>query len=156
MAASERVDLLLVTEPGGHLRELVELSAAWEGFRHAWVVSAPADRTYLGIPGDVDVIAAAAPTERSVRALLRNLVLARRVLRTRRPSAVVAAGAVGVPFAWVARAYGVHVIWIECAGSVAMSLSARLAAPCVHRLFVQWPTLAGALGKGEYAGSAFF
>ncbi len=149
------VELLLVSESGGHLRELIEVADAWKGLRHVWVVSTPQSGEELGLSPDAELVAAAWPTHRSVRALLRNAALALKLIQARRPQVVIASGAVGVPFAWIGRLLRVSVLWIECGGGLRPSLSCRLAAPVAHRIFVQWPEMAGMFGKAEYAGSAF-
>jgi beta-1,4-N-acetylglucosaminyltransferase len=95
------------------------------------------------------------PTNRNLLNLARNAVLALRLIRRERPAVMVTTGAgLAVPFAYAARLVGIPVIWVEGLGRVTdLSLSARLSAPIVSRLFVQWPELAARVEKAEYAGS---
>jgi UDP-N-acetylglucosamine:LPS N-acetylglucosamine transferase len=94
------------------------------------------------------------PTTRSLLNLLRNLIVAFRLLRELRPRAVVTAGAgVAVPFAWLARCFGTRVVYVESITRVETpSLSCRLIAPVADRLYVQWPELAAALPKARFVG----
>ena len=144
--------LLLVCSCGGHLMQLVALRDAWGAFDRVWVTFDKSDARTL-LAGE-RVIRAFGPTNRSLVNLLRNLRLARRVLATVRPAAVVTTGAgVAVPFAWLARLRGVPVVYIESFTRIeGLSLSGRLIAPVADRLFVQWPEAAGTGRRTRYAG----
>lgn len=151
--AAPAVDVLAVCSPGGHLFEALALSSAWSGHTQAWVsLDKPDVRSLLARKR---VFFAHGPTERSLRNLVRNLILARRVIREVRPRILVTTGAgVGVPFAWMARLSGAHIIYVESAGRVdGPSLSARLIAPVAHRVYVQWPELTGAVPRARYVGN---
>jgi beta-1,4-N-acetylglucosaminyltransferase len=144
---------LLVASSGGHLHQLCELRDGWAREQRLWVTFDTPDVADV-LPGEV-VRFAFHPTNRSVKNLLRNALLAVRLVRRERPAVMVTTGAgLAVPFAYVARLHGVPVIWVEGLGRVTnLSLSARLVRPVVSRLFVQWPELAERVEKAEYAGS---
>jgi len=95
------------------------------------------------------------PTNRNVPNLLRNLRLARRLLARERPCAIVSTGAgVAVPFAWLGRAMGIPVVYIESVTRISsLSLSGRMIKPVASDLFVQWPELAAAIPGARYEGS---
>lgn len=143
--------LLLVCSCGGHLMQLVALRDAWGAFDRVWVTFDKGDARAL-LAGE-RVVRAYGPTNRSLRNLLRNLRLARRVLGTVRPSAVLTTGAgVAVPFAWLAHLRGVPVVYVESFTRIeGLSLSGRLIAPAADRLFVQWPE-ASSGPRARYAG----
>ena len=104
-APSDRADLLLVCSSGGHLLQLVALRESWGSFTRAWVTFDKSDARSL--LADERVIFAHGPTNRSIRNLLRNLLVAWRVVRDTRPTVMLTTGAgVAVPFAWVARLHG--------------------------------------------------
>src|SRR5688572_22264644 len=157
MGASEPIDVLLVCTGGGHLFQLWSLRDAWEDRKHAWVVASHEGTDVASLLSEERVFAAFSPAARSPRNLIRNLFLARQLLRRLRPTVVVTTGAaVAVPFAWMARARGTRVVWIETlARSEGPSLSCRLAAPVTHRLYVQWPELLESLPRARYAGTVF-
>jgi UDP-N-acetylglucosamine:LPS N-acetylglucosamine transferase len=97
------------------------------------------------------------PTNRSIRNLLLNLVLAWRLLSRLRPSVIVTTGAgVGVPFVWIGRLRGATTIYIESFTRIeGPSLSCRLVLPVADRVFVQWPELERLLPGARFAGTVF-
>ena len=73
--------------------------------RRAWVTFDKSDARSLLADERVDF--AHGPTNRSIKNLLRNLLVAWRVVRDARPKVMLTTGAgVAVPFAWVARLHG--------------------------------------------------
>jgi UDP-N-acetylglucosamine--N-acetylmuramyl-(pentapeptide) pyrophosphoryl-undecaprenol N-acetylglucosamine transferase len=85
---------------------------------------------------------------------VRNLGRALTIVRRCRPRVVLCTGSgIAVPFAWVGRAFGARVIYVECGGRVDRpSLSCRLIAPVAHRCYVQWPELADQVRGASYNG----
>jgi beta-1,4-N-acetylglucosaminyltransferase len=154
---ADTVDVLLVCTGGGHLLQLWSLREAWPEFARAWVVAGHDGSDVESLLAGERVYSAYAPACRSVKNLVRNLVLAQRLLRRLRPKAIVTTGAaVAVPFAWMARARGIPVVWVETlARADRPSLSCRLAAPVADRIYVQWPELLPALPRARYAGTVF-
>ncbi|HWL32763.1 MAG TPA: hypothetical protein VNP89_04080 [Gaiellaceae bacterium] len=153
--ADTRADLLLVCSTGGHLLQLVALRDAWEPFTRAWVTFDKSDARSL--LHDERVTYAYGPTNRSVKNLLRNLVLAWRVVGKVRPRVIVTTGAgVAVPFAWVARLRGASVVYVESLARIeGPSLTYRLIAPIASKRYVQWPELAAELPGTRFAGNVF-
>ena len=151
-----RVDLLLVCSTGGHLQQLFALRLAWRSFSRIWVTFDKSDARSV-LRGE-RVVVAFGPTNRNVPNLLRNLVLAARVLRRCRPRAIVTTGAgVAVPFAWIGRMLGSRVVYVESFTRIEeASLSARLISPIADRVYVQWPELRAKLPRARHAGSVFF
>jgi hypothetical protein len=119
----------LVCSAGGHLAQLHNLRPWWKTLQRVWVTFDTEDARSL-LAGEI-VIPAFHPTTRNVRNLLRNGVLAWRVLRRYRPTAVVSTGAgVAVPFFVLARLLGVKTIYIEVFDRIdGPSLTARLCYP---------------------------
>lgn len=147
--------LLLVADPGGHLFELAGLRDVWSRFPRTWVTVRASDVETL-LP-DEQVVFAHGRTRRSVTNLVRNGLLALRVIRRLQPDVVMTTGAaLSVPFAWIGRLYGARVVYIECSGRVGISVSCRLVAPVADRLYVQWPEVESQLSKARYAGAIFF
>jgi UDP-N-acetylglucosamine:LPS N-acetylglucosamine transferase len=154
-AKPEQAQLLLVSSVGGHLLQLVALRPAWSGFTRVWVTFDAADSRAL-LAGE-RVVHAHAPTNRNLPNLLRNLVLALKVVRSTRPLAVITTGAgVAVPFAVVARLFRVRVVYVETLTRIdSPSLSYRLSRPFVSRTYVQWPELAATLPAARFCGTVF-
>jgi len=150
---SARADLLLVCSPGGHMLQLARLGPAWSGCRRVWVtLDAPDTRSLLA--GE-EVVWAHGPTNRSITNLLRNLRLAWTVISRERPRVLATTGAgVAVPFAWIARLFGAHVVYVESLTRIdTVSLSCRLIRPVANRIYVQWPELCDRLPEARYAGT---
>ena len=145
--------VLLVASSGGHLLELLQLADAFDRGRRHWVTFDKPDARAL-LAGE-SVTPAHHPTNRSLRNLLRNAMLALRLLRRLRPAAVVTTGAgVAVPFCWLGRAFGARVVYVESLARVSdLSLTGRLVRPVTHSFFVQWPELAERFSYTTYRGS---
>ena len=89
--------------------------------------------------------------------MLRNLVVAWRLIGELRPKVMVTTGAgVAVPFAWIARLRGATIVYVESLARIdGPSLTYRLIAPIAERRYVQWPELAATLHGARYAGNVF-
>jgi len=142
---------LLVCSPGGHLLQLLRLQPALEGFETTWVTLAAADTDYL--LREKRVIHGRGPTNRSLRALASNLLLAWRVVRRERPDAILSTGAaLSVPFFLFGKIFGARLIFVESlTRTTSLSLSGRLVRPLSDAFFVQWPDLARR-GRARFAG----
>lgn len=151
----ERADVLLVCSSGGHLQQMLALEPAWGSYSHVWVTFDKSDARSL--LRDERVIFAHWPTNRSLRNLILNLVVAWRTLRVVRPRVVLTTGAgVAVPFAWLARLRRVKVVYVESFTRIAQpSLTCRLVAPIADRVYGQWPELTHVVSKARYAGNVF-
>ncbi len=149
------VEVLLVCSTGGHLLQLVALRGAWAEHSHAWVTFDKSDARSL-LRGE-RVFHAHGPTNRNILNLLRNLVLAARIVSRLRPQVVVTTGAgVAVPFAWLARLRGAKVVYVESFTRIdGPSLSCRLIAPVADRIYAQWPELAAAYPRARFRGNVF-
>jgi hypothetical protein len=146
-------DLLLVCSAGGHLLQLWLLEEVWRNRRRVWVTDRRDDALSL-LDGE-DVLFAYGPTTRSISNLVRNLILAWRVVRQVRPRVLLTTGAgVAVPFAWIAKLHRTDVVYIESLTRVDQpSLSCRLIAPVASRVYVQWPELTKPLNGARYVGN---
>ena len=144
---------LLVCSPGGHLLQMLELEPSWRAFDVTWVTLRAADVDHL-LAGQ-DVVFGHGPTNRSVKALLRNLVVAWRVVRARRPDVILSTGAaLAVPFFLVGRLFGCRLVYVESLTRTRdLSLTGRLVYPLATRFIVQWPEAARGRPRAVYAGS---
>lgn len=145
--------VLLVCSPGGHLQQMLALEPAWRGTEHTWVTLPGAD-VEAALAGE-GVVLAHGPTNRSAKNLLRNGVLAWRLLRRQRPEAILSTGAgVAVPFFVLGRLLRIRLVYVESVTRTeSISLTGRLVYLLADRFFAQWPAAAERLRKADYAGS---
>jgi beta-1,4-N-acetylglucosaminyltransferase len=131
---------------------MLALEPAWRGAERAWATLPGADVSSL--LADERVIIGHGPTNRSLLNLLRNLGVAWRTLRRRRPDAILSTGAgLAVPFFLVGKLLRIRLVYVESVTRTeSISLSGRLVYPLADRFFVQWPEAAQGLRRAEYAG----
>ena len=130
---------VLVCSSGGHLAQLHRLQPWWSAHERIWVTFATADATSL--LADEETVWAAHPTTRNLPNALRNLRLAWRVLRSKRPDVVVSDGAgVAVPFFLIAKVLGISTVYLEVVDRIdTRTLTGRLVYPIADVFCVQWP-----------------
>lgn len=143
---------MLVCSPGGHIQQMLALEPAWRGFERSWVTLPGADTAQLLV--DEEVTLGASPTNRNLKNLLRNTVLAWRLVRRCRPDVILSTGAgLSVPFFLVGKLLGIRLVYVESVTRTeSLSLSGRLVYPLADRFFVQWPRPAERYRRAEYAG----
>ena len=130
--------MALVCSSGGHLLQLHRLKPWWEKHDRFWVTFPMPDARSL-LAGE-ETYAAHHPTTRNVPNLLRNLLLAWRLLRRRRPDLVVSTGAgVAFPFFLAARALGIRTVYLEVYDRIDLpTLTGRLCYPLTDLFLMQW------------------
>ena len=128
----------LVCSSGGHVLQLHRLREWWEKHDRYWVTFDSPDTVSL-LDGE-EVYRAYYPTTRNFPQALRNLWLAWRILRQRRPDVVVSNGAgVAFPFFVVARLLGIKTVYFEVYDRIdSPTLTGRLCRPLSHLFLLQW------------------
>jgi len=136
---ADRGPIALVGSSGGHLLQLLALRPAWERRDHFFVTFATEDARDA-LEGE-RVYWCHHPTNRNLPNLVRNTLLALRVLVQERPSHVVSTGAaVAVPFFYLGRLLRARLIYIEVIDRIdSRTITARLVRPITHHFLVQWP-----------------
>lgn len=130
--------VFLVGSSGGHLTQLWALEPWWQGWRRTWVCFDTPDATSLLENEHVEW--AHHPTTRNIPNLIRNAILAFRLLRTVRPDLVVSTGAgVAFPFFVLARVFRIPTAYIEVYDRFdSATLTGRLCRPFSTLMCVQW------------------
>jgi UDP-N-acetylglucosamine:LPS N-acetylglucosamine transferase len=125
----------------------------WKDKDRFWVSFPTADAEYL-LKDEQDVYWAAHPTVRNVPNLLRNLVLAAKVLTKNRPDMILTTGSgVATPFLWLAKPLGIPSVFVESITRITeISLTARMVKPFATKLLVQWPELLSKYPGVEHHG----
>ena len=144
--------ICIVCSSGGHFFQLFGLKEVWQNENHFWVSFPTQDVQYL--LKDEQVYWANYPTNRNVKNLLKNLVLAWRILKREQPDVIISTGAgVAVPFILVGKLLKIKSIYIESITFIKrISLSGFLIYPFVDKFLVQWQELAAIYKKAEYYG----
>jgi UDP-N-acetylglucosamine:LPS N-acetylglucosamine transferase len=130
----------LVCSSGGHLAQLLVLRPWWEQRDRFWVTFDKPDAR--GALIGERRYACHFPTNRNAWNLVRNFIVAFRVLHHERPALVVSTGAgVAVPFFILGKLlFGTRTIYVEVVDRVDRpTLTARLVQPFCDRFLVQWP-----------------
>jgi beta-1,4-N-acetylglucosaminyltransferase len=129
----------LVGSSGGHLLQLLQTRPAWNECDRFWVTFETPDAT--SALRRERAYWCYYPTNRHPLNLLRNTLLALRVLLRERPTHLVSTGAaVAVPFFYVGRLFGARTIFIEVFDRVdSATLTGRLLHPIATDFLVQWP-----------------
>lgn len=142
----------LVSSSGGHLLQLHQLRPWWEKHERVWVTFEMPDSRSL-LAGE-RVFWAHHPTTRNVRNLLRNAVLAWRVLRRERPDLVVSTGAaVAFPFFLLGRILRVKTVYVEVYDRIDLpTLTGRLCYPLSDRFLLQWDSQKRFYPRGQVIG----
>lgn len=130
--------LLFVGSSGGHLAQMLNMSAWWKQHERSWVTFDTPDAT-SALAGE-KVTWAYHPTTRNPWNSLRNLWLSIKVLRRGRPAAVISTGAgVALPFFITARLMNIPTVYVEVYDRIdSQTLTGRLCRPLSSVFCVQW------------------
>jgi UDP-N-acetylglucosamine:LPS N-acetylglucosamine transferase len=128
----------MVSTQGGHLTQLLVLRSWWADKERLWVCPDTPD-VVDRLQGE-RVVTSYSPTTRNLPNMVRNLLLAIRLMVRERPALVVSAGAgVAVPFFVVAWLMRVPTVFIEVYDRVdSPTMTGRLCGPFTTRRIAQW------------------
>lgn len=153
MSDSDREHTFLVASSGGHLAQLLALEPWWRDRDRTWVTFDTEDARSR-LDGE-QVVWAHHPTTRNVKNLVRNLRLAIRHMRGRRPDVVVSTGAaVAFPFFLVAKVMRIPTVYVEVYDRLdSPTLTGRLCRPITDLFCVQWEEQTRFYPHAEVIGS---
>ena len=97
------------------------------------------------------------PTNRRIKALIKNTVIAWKVLRKERPNLIISSGAaVAVPFFYLGKLFGAKLIYIEVFDRIDKpTLTGKMVYPIVDKFIVQWEEQKKVYPKAINLGSIF-
>ena len=108
----ENLKICLVGSSGGHLTHLYMLKPFWKDKNRFWVTFDKEDARSL-LEGE-KMYPCYYPTNRSIKALIKNTRIAWKVLRKEKPDLIISSGAaVAVPFFYLGKMMGAKLIYIE-------------------------------------------
>ena len=147
--------ICLVGSSGGHLTHLYMLKAIWEEKERFWVTFDKDDARSL--LKNEKMYPCYYPTNRSIKALIKNTKIAWRILRTEKPDLIISSGAaVAVPFFYLGKLLGSKLIYIEVFDRIdAPTLTGKLVYTITDRFIVQWDEMKKIYPKSIYLGSIF-
>lgn len=145
----------LVGSSGGHLAHLKMLKSFWEKQDRFWVTFDKQDANSL-LRGE-KVYHCAYPTNRNLKNLIKNTLLAFKVLFKEKPDLVISSGAaVAVPFFYVAKLMRKKLVYIEVYDRIdASTVTGKLVYPITDAFIVQWPEMVNVYPKAIYLGGIF-
>ena len=145
----------LVGSSGGHLTHLYMLKPFWQDKERIWVTFDKEDARSL-LEGET-VYPCYYPTNRSLKALIRNTRIAVKVLRKERPQLIISLGAaVAVPFFWLAKLYGAKTVYIEVFDRIDKpTVTGKMVYPVTDRFIVEWEEMKAVYPKAVNLGSIF-
>ena len=151
----KNIKVCLVGSSGGHLTHLYQLKTFWENKNRFWVTFNKEDANSL--LKDEKVYYCHFPTNRSVKALLINTVIAWKVLRKEKPDLIISSGAaVAVPFFYLGKLFGAKTIYIEVFDRIdASTITGKLVDPISDKFIVQWDEMKKIYPKAINLGSIF-
>ena len=149
---SPRYKLCLVSSSGGHLIQLYMLESWWKKYNRFWVTFKKKDA--VSLLREESSYWAYYPTNRNVKNLIRNFVLAQKYLRRERPDIIVSTGAgVAVPFFYVGKLLGCKLIYIEVYDRIDFpTLTGKLVYPITDAFIIQWEEQKNFYPKGIVLG----
>lgn len=149
------VKVCLVGSSGGHLTHLYMLKPFWENKDRFWVTFDKEDaRSKLK---HEKMYGCYYPTNRSLKALIKNTFLAIKVLRNEKPDVIISSGAaVAVPFFYIGKLMGCKLVYIEVFDRFDKpTVTGKLVYPIVDKFIVQWEEQKKVYPKAINLGSIF-
>ena len=127
----------LVGSSGGHLAHLYMLKPFWNNKERFWVTFNKQDANSL--LKNEKVYNCYFPTNRNFKNLIKNTILAFKVLKKEKPDLIISSGAaVAVPFFYIGKLMGAKLIYIEVFDRIDKpTLTGKLVYPIADKFIVQ-------------------
>lgn len=145
----------LVGSSGGHLTHLYMLKPFWRDKERFWVTFEKEDAR--SILKDERMYPCYHPTNRNIGNLIRNTLLAWKILHRERPDLIISSGAaVAIPFFYLGKLLGAKLIYIEVFDRIDKpTLTGKIVYPITDRFIVQWEEMKTVYPKAFNLGSIF-
>lgn len=147
--------ICLVGSSGGHLAHLYMLKPFWENKERFWVTFDKEDAR--SILENEKMYPCYFPTNRNIKNLIRNTIVAWKVLRKEKPDLIISSGAaVAVPFFYLGKLFGAKLIYIEVFDRIdKLTISGKMVYPIADKFIVQWEEQKKVYPKATNLGSIF-
>ncbi|VQP03675.1 putative glycosyl transferase enhancer [Streptococcus pneumoniae] len=145
----------LVGSSGGHLTHLYLLKPFWKDRERFWVTFDKEDARSI-LENEI-FYPCYYPTNRNLKNLIKNTILAFKILRKERPDIIVSSGAaVAVPFCYLGKIFGAKTVYIEVFDRIdAPTMTGKLVYPVTDRFIVQWEEMKKVYPKAINLGGIF-
>lgn len=145
----------LVGSSGGHLTHLYLLKPFWKDKERFWVTFDKEDA--ISILENEIFYPCHYPTNRNLKNLVKNTILAFNILRKERPDVIVSSGAaVAVPFFYLGKIFGAKTVYIEVFDRIdAPTMTGKLVYPVTDKFIVQWEEMKKVYPKAINLGGIF-
>ncbi|MDR9854412.1 PssD/Cps14F family polysaccharide biosynthesis glycosyltransferase [Paenibacillus sp. VCA1] len=145
----------LVGSSGGHLTHLLLLEEWWKEEERFWVTFQKEDSE--SALENEKVYWCFHPTNRNIYNLIRNTILAWKLLRKEKPDVLISSGAaVAVPFFYLGKLLGIKLVYLEVYDRITTpTLTGKLVYPIADAFLVQWEEQKKFYSKGHYMGGLF-
>lgn len=151
----KNIKICLVGSSGGHLTHLYMLKPFWKDKKHFWVTFDKEDARSI-LVGE-NVYPCYFPTNRSIKALIKNSWIAWKVIRKEKPNLIVSSGAaIAVPFFYIGKLFGAKLIYIEVFDRIDKpTVTGKNVYPITDKFIVQWEEQKKIYPKAICLGSIF-
>ena len=155
MKKNGEIKVCLVGSSGGHLTHLYMLKPFWKDKEHFWVTFDKEDARSL-LEGE-KMYPCYYPTNRNIKNLIKNTIVAWKVLRKEKPDLIISCGAaVAVPFFYLGKLFGAKTIYIEVFDRIdASTVTGKLVYPITDKFIVEWEEMLKVYPKAINLGSIF-
>lgn len=140
---------------GGHLTHLYMIKPYWEKKSRIWVTFNKEDaRSTLK---NEKVVHCYFPTNRSIKALIINTIIAWKTIKKERPAVIISSGAaIAVPFFYIGKLFGAKTVYLEVFDRIDKpTITGRLVYPVTDKFIVQWEQMKKVYPKAICLGSLF-
>lgn len=145
----------LVGSSGGHLTHLYAIKAFWSKQERFWVTFDKVDARSL--LDKEKVYHCYFPTNRSLKALVINTILAIKVIKKERPDIIMSSGAaVAVPFFYIGKLFGAKLVYIEVFDRIDKpTITGKIVYPITDLFVVEWEEMRRVYRNAVNLGSIF-
>jgi UDP-N-acetylglucosamine:LPS N-acetylglucosamine transferase len=152
MSHKKQIKICLAASAGGHLTQLLKLSAVWAGYEVFFVTTNEAVAGELRKRGTVYVVGEC--NRRMPLKTLRVFWKCARVVLRERPDVILSTGAAaGCMLCFIGKLGGAKVVWVDSIANVQrLSMSGRIVRPFADLFLTQWPELANEDRGIQYVG----
>lgn len=153
--AYKNLKICFPTSSGGHLTHLLQMKSIWQDKERFWVTFKKIDAE--SALKDERVYWCYYPTNRNIKNLLKNTVLALKIIFKERPNIIISTGAApAIPFFYIGKIFGAKLIYIEVYDRIDLpTLSGKIIHPICDEFVIQWEEQRKYYKDSELLGGLF-